>query len=288
MELRHLITFKTIVERGGFRKAAEHLGYAQSSVTTHIKELEEELGKPLFDRLGKKVILTDSGQQFFPYAIKIIELYSEAKYTLNTEDEPTGDLIIGASESLTVCRIPSILLDYKKNYPKVNLSLKSLDHVNLASSLQNGDIDLALVLEKDDWSLPELHCEKVKKEKMVLISPIEGDGNKKTVLYTEGNCSYKNVFVEYIKDKQMEVKESLDFGSIEAIKQCVVSGLGISMMPYFSVKEEIESKKLKGEVIDSNQPAISTFITYHKDKWLSSSMNAMISLIKIHSQKWLY
>ena len=56
MELRHLITLKTIVEKGGFKKPAEHLGYAQSSVTAHIKELEEEAGKPLFDRLGKKVV----------------------------------------------------------------------------------------------------------------------------------------------------------------------------------------------------------------------------------------
>lgn len=286
MELRHLTTFKSIVEKGGFKKAAEQLGYAQSSVTTHIKELEEELGKPLFDRLGKKVILTQYGQQFLPYAIKIIDLYSQAKDTLNRDDEPTGDLTVGASESLTVCRIPSILLDYKKQYPKVNLSLKSLDHNDITSSLKNGDIDLALVVERDDWSLPELHSEKIKKEKMMLISPREGSGNNKTVLYTEGKCSYKNVFDEYIKEKQIDVKESLDFGSIEAIKQCVISGLGISMMPYFSVKEEIESKKLIGEEIDSTQPTISTFISYHKDKWLSPSMSAMISLVKTHSQRW--
>lgn len=55
MELRQLITFKTIVEKGGFNKAAEHLGYAQSSITTHIKELEKELGRPVFDRLGRKL-----------------------------------------------------------------------------------------------------------------------------------------------------------------------------------------------------------------------------------------
>ena len=150
MELRQLITFKTIVEKGGFKKAAEHLGYAQSSVTTHIKELEEEVGKPLFDRLGKKVVLTHYGNEFLSYAIKIIDLYSQA---LNTNEEPTGDLTIGISESLTIGRIPSILLEYKKSYPKVNLSLKSIDNYNVASNLQNGDIDLALILEKDDWSL---------------------------------------------------------------------------------------------------------------------------------------
>ncbi|MGW9019117.1 LysR family transcriptional regulator [Priestia megaterium] len=282
MELRHLITLKTIVERGGFRKAAEHLGYAQSSVTTHIKELEEEVGKPLFDRLGKKVVLTQYGEHFLPYAVKIIDLYSQA---LNTNEEPIGDLTIGISESLTIGRIPSILLEYKKAYPKVNLSLKSIDNYNVASNLQNGDIDLALILEKEDWSLPELHCEELKRERMVLISPPE-KADMRTVLYTERACSYKSVFDHYIRYKEMDVRESLDFQSMEAIKQCVRSGLGISMVPYFSVKEELESNKLNGEEVAPEHPTISTFLSYHKDKWLSPSMNALISLIKIHAERW--
>ncbi|MGW6663888.1 LysR family transcriptional regulator [Peribacillus sp. NPDC055009] len=283
MELRHLITLKTIVEKGGFKKAAEHLGYAQSSVTTHIKELEEEVGKPLFDRLGKKVVLTQYGHHFLPYAVQIIDLYSQA---LNTNEEPTGDLTIGISESLTIGRIPSILLEYKKAYPKVNLSLKSIENYHIASSLQNGDIDLALILEKEDWSLPELSCEILKRERMVLISPLEQE-NTRTILYTERSCSYKSVFDHYINYKQMDVKESLDFQSIEAIKQCVRSGLGISLVPYFSVKEELENNKLNGEEVASEHPAISTFLAYHKDKWLSPSIISMITLIRANAKSWV-
>jgi DNA-binding transcriptional LysR family regulator len=137
VEFRHLITFKTIVERGGFKKAAEHLGYAQSSITTHIKELEDELKKPLFDRLGKKVVLTHSGQQFLPYATKLIELSFQAKEILNTDDEPAGDLTIGASESLTVCRIPSILLDYKRNTLKLIFLLNLRAAITLQIGLNN-------------------------------------------------------------------------------------------------------------------------------------------------------
>src|SRR5690625_4218411 len=170
MELRHLITLKTIVERGGFKKAAEHLGYAQSSVTTHIQELEAEVGKPLFDRLGRKVILTHYGERLLSYAIKIIDLHAQA---LNPDEEPTGDLIIGISESLTIGRIPPILLEYKRSYPKVNLSLKSIENYDVATHLQNGDIDLALVLEKEDWNISELYSEKLKRERMVLIRPPE-------------------------------------------------------------------------------------------------------------------
>ncbi|AUS26657.1 LysR family transcriptional regulator [Paenibacillus polymyxa] len=148
MELRYLITLKTIVETGGFKKATEHLGYAQSSVTTHIKELESEVGKPIFDRLGKKVVLTHHGHQFLPYALKIIELYTQA---LTTNDEPTGNLTLGISESLMICRIPSLLVEYRQMYPKVNLSLKSLDYQDVSHAVQTGEIDFLVALEKEGW-----------------------------------------------------------------------------------------------------------------------------------------
>jgi len=282
MELRHLVTFKTIVEKDGFKRAAEHLGYAQSSVTTHIKELERELGKPLFDRLGKKVVLTQYGHHFLLYAAKIIDLFSQA---LNTNDEPIGNLIIGISESLTIDRIPPILIEYKRLYPKVNLSLKSIDNYDVTSYLQNGDIDLALILEKDDLSLSELFTENLKREKMVLIRPNDVKDSS-TVLYTERSCSYKSVFEHYINYKQMDVKESLDFQSIEAIKQCVRSGLGISLVPYFSVKEELITNKLSGEEVPPDHPAISTFLAYHKDKWLSPAILKMNELIREHAKGW--
>ena len=120
---------------------------------------------------------------------------------------------------------------------------------------------------------------------MVLISPPEKE-DIRTVLYTERSCSYKSVFEQYIKYKQIDVKESLDFQSIEAIKQCVRSGLGISLVPYFSVKEELDSNKLHGEEVAPEHPAISTYLAYHKDKWLSPSINGMINLIREHAKKW--
>lgn len=282
MEIRHLITFKTIVEKGGFNKTAEHLGYAQSSITTHIKELEQELGRPLFDRLGKKVMLTQYGQQFLTYAIKIIELYNQS---LNIDKEPQGDLTLGISESLTICRVPAILLDYKMKYPKVRLLLKSLENYDVAASLKNGDIDIALILEEDNWQQEDLYAEKLIQERMVKIS----SSNKiltNTALFAEAKCSYKSVFDEYIRNQAIDIRESLEFQSIEAIKHCVKNGLGFSVVPYFSVKEELEDKKLHGEFVPQQHATISTFLTYHKDKWLSPSISCMIDIMQKHAQKW--
>lgn len=288
MELRHLVTFKMIVEKGGFKKAADQLGYAQSSVTNHIKELEEELNQPLFDRLGKRVTLTTFGKQFFPYAIKIMDLYTEIKEKANRYDEPTGKLTIGASEALTSCRLPQILLEYKERYTEVDLSITSIDNQNVMSELQQGNIDLALILEKNHWTKKDLQLEKIKQEPMVLITPLneKQKGNNKTVLYTERTCAYKSLFDDYINDQHIEVEGSVDFASVEPIKQCVINGLGISMLPYFTVKKELENKEFNGKIIEDDQYGVSTFVTYHKDKWVSPAMEHMISLIQSYSKYW--
>ncbi|PRS70144.1 LysR family transcriptional regulator [Bacillus pumilus] len=283
MELRHLITFKTIVNKNGFNKAAEHLGYAQSSITTHIKELEKELGRPLFDRLGKRIILTHFGEQYLPYANQIIELYEQS---LTIDKEPQGDLTIGISESLTICRIPLILLEFKQKYPKVSLYVKSLENYDVTKSLQSGDIDLALVLENKNWTQEELYIEELVREIMVFISPHSKGETLNTALYSDLRCSYKSVFDDYIISNELYIKDSIEFQSIEAIKQCVKNGLGVSLVPFFSVKEELKNGLFKGEKVSNQQNSLSTYLTYHKDKWLSPSITSMIELVQKHAKTW--
>ncbi|MFX0110988.1 LysR family transcriptional regulator [Bacillus pumilus] len=283
MELRHLITFKTIIDKNGFNKAAEHLGYAQSSITTHVKELEKELGRPLFDRLGKRVILTHFGEQYLPYANQIIELYEQS---LTIDKEPQGDLTIGISESLTICRIPLILLEFKQKYPKVSLYVKSLENYDVTKSLQSGDIDLALILENKNWTQEELYIEELVRERMVFISPHSKGDTLNTALYSDLRCSYKSVFDDYIISNELYIKDSIEFQSIEAIKHCVKNGLGVSLVPFFSVKEELKNGLFKGEKVSNQQNSLSTYLTYHKNKWLSPSINSMIELVQKHAKTW--
>lgn len=118
MEIRHLQTFITIVEVEGFTKAAERLGYAQSTITSHIQILENELGGALFDRLGKKIVLTNLGKELVPYVKQMLQIYKEIKGIKSEHNDVSGDLIIGAGESLSIYRLGKILKEYKKTFPK--------------------------------------------------------------------------------------------------------------------------------------------------------------------------
>jgi len=281
MELRHLITFRTIVDTGGFKKAAEKLGYAQSSITGHIRELEEELGKPLFDRLGRNIALTQAGRSFLPYALDIIKLYSQSKDVINAIDEPSGPLIIGASESVMIYWLPNIIIDFMEKYPKVELIVKSLHYANLSSQLKNGEIDIAILVELPNWNRHDLSINKIKDERLSLIQSTKkvNTNNTKRMLVTEYLCSWRPVIDEYIKMAGTESVLSVELPSVEAIKKYVLCGLGESLLPNFVVKEELANEALEEKKLNISSNTLGIYSAVHKNKWISTNLDVFLNLI---------
>src|SRR5438046_264194 len=109
MELRQLETFRVVATQLSFTRAAATLDYAQSSVTAQIQSLELELGVRLFDRLGRRVALTDAGERLLEYAERLLSLADEARAALADGAEPAGTLTIGAPETVMTYRLPSVL-----------------------------------------------------------------------------------------------------------------------------------------------------------------------------------
>ncbi|WP_199620756.1 LysR family transcriptional regulator [Paenibacillus alkalitolerans] len=279
MELRHLITFKTIVDAGGFKKAAEELGYAQSSITAHIKELETELGYPLFDRMGKSITLTEAGRRFLPYAVDIINLYSKSKEVLDDNDEPSGPLTIGATESVMIYWLPNVIMDFMNQYPKVELTLKPLDYPHISEQLKKGDIDIAMLVELSSWSPKELTIYSLKNEQLSLVQTAKTSNISETMLYTEKSCSYRSVFEEYLKMEGRTSVTKVELPSIEAIKKCVLCGLGKSFLPCFTIKDEVERGELVELPSNAENYPISIFVSVHKNKWRSTTVDAFLNLI---------
>lgn len=119
MEFKQLIIFKFAAQESNFTRAAEILNYAQSTVTSQIQSLESELGVALFDRLGKRVILTEQGRRFKTYTDQMLALSDEAKSMIGAHEEPRGTLVICAQETQTTYRLPALLLEFQKRFPKV-------------------------------------------------------------------------------------------------------------------------------------------------------------------------
>ena len=146
MDLSDLRIFTAVVREGGITRAAERLHRVQSNVTTRIRQLEEDLDVRLFDRKGKKLHLTPTGQTLLGYADQLLALADEARAALH-DDRPRGQFKLGAMESTAAVRLPGPLTDYAKRYPDVVLELRTGNPTQLATAVLAGEIDAALVAE---------------------------------------------------------------------------------------------------------------------------------------------
>jgi len=291
MEIKQLITFKTAAENLNFTQTAKILNFAQSSVTAQIKSLESELGKPLFERLGKRLILTEDGRKFKLYADKMIMLNEEAKQAISGDKESAGSLIIGAPESQCTYRLPQILKEFKNQYPNVKVVFKpAYSDEKARKQLIEGAIDFAFIM---DTSKPEdvLKVEKLIKEDFKMVaSPDHPFITKKeiqstdliheTLLLTETGCSYRNLFEEMLSAEGVYPLNKIEFVSVEAIKQCVMVGLGIAVLPSMVVETELKMGKMTELAWKGFPSPVFTQIAWHKDKWMTPHLQAFIQLTR--------
>jgi DNA-binding transcriptional LysR family regulator len=153
MELRQLEYFVTVVEEGGFTRAAAKLHVAQPGVSAQIRQLERELGHDLLDRTGRKVRLTEVGAAVLPYARAALAAVAGARLTV---EEMTGLLrgrvTVGMVAAISALDLPGLLADFHRDHPAVEITLAEADAEGLLEALQDGRVDLALI---SLWSAPQ-------------------------------------------------------------------------------------------------------------------------------------
>ena len=186
MEIQELISFTTIVQQGSFSKASKKLDYCQGSITVHIKNLERELGVQLFDRLGKKVTLTNHGKTFYQHCLKILDDISCAKEAINPSLELNGHLTIGTIDSLCSSIVPQLICKYHQYHPHVSVSITTDTIEGLLKMLKNNDIDFAYLVDKQ------------------LLDTVEEDGSI--------HDPYR---IDYMKQHIIEMKKAVDEDGVD-------------------------------------------------------------------------
>src|SRR5271163_172654 len=152
MEVRQLHTFCVLAEELNFTRTAERVHTVQSNVTSQIKSLEAEMGSPLFDRLAKRVVLTEAGRRFLPYAEQALAAMDAGHRAVKFGTEPAGPLHIGSPESVLTYRLPEVLKLFRKRYPKVDLIFRPDSDDRLVDALESGRLDMAISMS--DSNLP--------------------------------------------------------------------------------------------------------------------------------------
>jgi len=291
MDIKNFMTFKKIVEVGSFTKAAEELGYAQSTITSHIQAIEEYYDKPLFNRISKKIDITQFGSQLFEHTEQLLETYDVIRDFASWDHKPQGVLRIGVPESLMMYRLYEIIIEYKALYPGVEIVIVNDLCSHLREKTINNDIDVCFLLQPM-FEYRQLNVVSLKEEQTCFIAPKDYKGtdfipdDHHMVLFTERECTYREVFQNYLQSHNFYPQNILETGSVEAIKKYVKCGMGISFVPYYAVKEEEKNEEMKIGLWDSGI-TFHTQMIYHKNKWLNPAIKALLDMCQEHSQKWI-
>ena len=169
MEFRHLKTFRTVADLLSFSKAAERLHMAQSSVSAQIKLLEEELDLKLFDRIGRRVLVTDAGQKLYAYARRIADMTDEIRAEVAGDTNVGGTLTVRVPETLAARYMPEVVKRFRKDNPRVGLNFINCTDKQLREELNSGRIDLAFLMT-DSINLKEVNVRMLKTEQLLFVS----------------------------------------------------------------------------------------------------------------------
>jgi DNA-binding transcriptional LysR family regulator len=296
MSDRRLQVFHTVARLLSFTKAAESLHMTQPAVTFQVRQLEEQFNTRLFDRTHNRISLTDAGQRVYEFADRIFELYAEMENAVrDMTGEISGMLVIGASTTIAEYMLPSLLGDFKKQYPDINVHLKVSNSDGIVSMVENNDIDLGVV--EAPVMNKNLVVEECRKDRLVAIVPPQHalasletvavkDLLENAYIAREEGSGTREVIQEYLADVGMQVSDvhvSMELGSPEAIKGAVEAGMGVSIVSEVTIHKELQLGSLVALELDPPIQRPFSFV-HQKQKFRQRAMDELLSFARAYCE----
>lgn len=288
MELRNIETFIKLTELENFSRTAEYLNYSQSTVTIQIQQLEKELGFQLFERIGKKVILTNLGKQFLSEAKEMKKIEEQMLHLGMSKDEVSGTLRVGSIESLVNPHSAKLITEYHRKFPKVKLDIKTSHTTDLLQMIKQNALDVAIgfgrkIADRDcciAYARPyrlsfvahpdnKLAGQRKIRLEEVLAQPL---------LLTERDSIYRQELEEMAANEDAVISPSIEIDNTMTLMELVQRGLGVSFLPNYIFQESISGKKLSILNVRGCNRKFWCQIFHHRNKWVSPAMRAFINL----------
>jgi DNA-binding transcriptional LysR family regulator len=286
MQINQINAFLAVAELESFSLAAERLHITQPAVSKRIGQLENNLRVELFDRIGKRSILTPNGKAFKPHAERILQELQSYRSSLSQQQlTPSGSLSFATSHHIGLHRLPQVLRDFKIQYPQVDLDLHFMDSEDACAAIANNELELAIVTLPEDAD-DTLVCEAVWIDDLVVVmaadhqlaSLREIDPSQllehAAILPSIGTFTRKIINSLFASSKD-QINIILETNYLETIKVMVSANLGWSILPRSMVDSSLTSHQLSG--LDAHRPL---GIVTRKHRTLSLSSSAMIELLR--------
>ncbi|MEE1049409.1 MAG: LysR family transcriptional regulator [Acutalibacteraceae bacterium] len=289
MELRNLITFIHVAELGSFTKAGEQLGYSQSTISVQIKQLEDELGCLLFERINHTITLTERGHELVSYAHQVRALTDEFIENLD-EEECKGHIHIVTPDSVCDGMINRNYMDFHQKYPYISICFSTGDSGVMLDMIDHNEADVIITLDGRIFNKDYVIAKEEKIPMHFVANSNSKFAEKKNLsikdiinepfILTEHGQGYRRVFDKELAKRSLEISPILEIGRTDMITTLLAQGDMISFLPDFVTKDMIKSGDLCYLDVCDMDIEIWKQLIYHKNKWMSKSLKAFINYIK--------
>lgn len=298
MELREIETFLAIVEYGTFSRAAERLGYSQSAVTVQMRQLEQELGVRLFDRIPRGVVLTEQGRAFAFHANEIAGAVHSARRAVAAPAEGahelTGVIRLGSAESISTALLPELLISFHERCPHVQVVVSATRRERMVEGLRNNTLDLLLTMERRVCE-PGIHVEALRCEPVVFVAAphlVEtlrngGAGSERTCspenlvglpfVLTERGESYRLELDRLLAERDLAITPLVEAGNTETLVHLAERGVGATFVPRFSAAAELSRGTLVEMSCEVPAVEMESQLLWHSRKWLAPHLVEFIA-----------
>lgn len=286
MDIRNLITFIHVAELNSFTKAGEMLGYSQSTISFQIKQLEKELGTPLFERIHHTIALTERGREVLSYAHQMNQLTQELENSMKSDHDIEGDVRMATADSLCDFLLEDKFMEFRKKYPKITLKIIATGTKEMIRLVNHNEVDAILTLDNHIYNAEYIIAQEEKvrthfvadvnhplcRKKKLSVTDLLGQ----PFILTEKGMSYRRLMDEKLAEMSLEIKPILEIGSTRIICELVEKGMGISFLPDYVTKERVEEGTLSYLTVDDFEIVVWKQLLYHRDKWISPQIRSVL------------
>ena len=293
MTLRHMKIFEAVFRHSNITKAAEELHLAQPSVSVAVRELEEYYGICLFERLGRRIVPTELGKEFYGYALHIVSLFDEMEQKIRNWDA-LGVIRIGASITIGTHILPPLLKQYQALYPELRTEVTIGKSAVIEQHILENKIDIGLIENQSQH--PDINVLPFMEDYMqAIVAPDHPLAKYSQVtleqlaqypfLMREKGSAGREILDACFALEQITVHPLWESASTQAIVRGVAEGLGVAVLPCLLVRKNIEEHTVK--MIPFPQPLTRKLnLIWHRSKYLTDNMNAFIDLCKKSGSEW--
>lgn len=286
MDLRSLNIFIEVAELGSFTRAGEKLGYSQPTISFQIKQLEKEMGVPLFDRIGHTVSLTDAGRDALSYAQNICHMSQEMVLGTAGRREASGVLRLGMADSLCAPLIAGHFGRFRSTYPKVSLHISTGDTGELLEYLDHNEVDMICTMDDHVYDPNYIIANEEEIGVHFVTSPKNELATKEIVsmeellpqpfLLTEKGMSYRRLMDEKLARSSMEIQPVLETGRADLICDLAEENAGVAFLPDYVTEDGVRQGRLVRLNVPDFRVVVWKQLLYRREKWVSLQMRAMI------------